>query len=72
MYCYPVPVLIGPCGIETRNPDKAILCKEVLIGPCGIETTQKLRIRQGWSVLIGPCGIETSFRKECDSVFYKY
>ena len=44
----------------------------VLIGPCGIETTQKLRICQGWSVLIGPCGIETSFRKECDSVFYKY
>ena len=60
MYCYPVPVLIGPCGIETRNPDKAILCKEVLIGPCGIETRNPDKAILCKEVLIGPCGIETT------------
>ena len=53
-------VLIGPCGIETRDRAVGIENQPVLIGPCGIET---LNIRVSnilVHVLIGPCGIETN------------
>ena len=54
-------VLIGPCGIETKQ--EAVLPRLlllVLIGPCGIETLVDLKTGRILIVLIGPCGIETS------------
>ena len=53
-------VLIGPCGIETKNHICVLSWLLVLIGPCGIETAQQCEDEHAADVLIGPCGIETS------------
>ena len=58
------PVLIGPCGIETKVVYRLSKFIEVLIGPCGIETCFCRRSGYCTGVLIGPCGIKT-----CDFVF---
>ena len=53
-------LLIGPCGIETRECGYTEGIVYLLIGPCGIETAVRdAEVFRHGRLLIGPCGIET-------------